>query len=351
MYHLLNQTYVDTEARIDRTANTITISPQVGFEYIAQPNEKVGKHLGYGTNLDAFTSEQFLDLMIAARDLEEKVVIYTDGKTYARMYAMLIKAVFPSIDFENFRWFMLCKKATFNSIIVAMGEPRVDVLSRVVINTALCQELFDKEEPLQEIFNELVAEDADALSLEWHIARLRTEGIAGKIPKATKTILRRIALSNAHDAMDVWARHLTRPEFWDMAGADMETLLNAPSVFEGCLGLPHLASQQLLRPGLYDFRPNDTWIKGMLREAVDLMHRLEDDSSAERAAEILRLIEDDRNMVEAANCLDRVNRMFNGEMRIALAMRDTGKYDENLIRHILNMELSVLTAALEGAAW
>lgn len=351
MYHLLNQTYVDSETRIDRTANVITISPQVGFEYIPQPNEQVGNHLGFGTSLDAFDAKQFRDLMVAARDLQEKVVIYTDGKTYARLYAMMIKAVFPKIDFENFCWFMLCKKATFNSIIVAMGEPRVDVLSSVVINRAVCKELFEKDEPLQEVLTDLVAEDADALSLEWHIARLRTEGIAGKIPKATKTILRRIALSNAHDVMDVWARHLTRPEFWDMAGADMDTLLNAPSVFEGCLGLPHLASQQLLRPGLYDFRPNDTWIKGMLCEAVDLMHRLEDGSSAERANEILRLLEDDRNMTEAVNCLDRVNRMFNGEMRIALAMRDTGKYDENLIRHILNMELSVLKAALEGAVW
>ena len=351
MYHLFSQAYVDSELRIDRTKDVITISSQIGYEHVPAEFETVGKQLGYATSLDAFDPEKFREVFTAAYESKDKVMVYCDGDTYVRLYAMLIKALFPKIDFETFRWFLLCKKATFNTIIVAQGEPRNDVLSSVVINGKVAKALFEKEEALQTVIDELVNVSTDELSLEWHIAKLRVKGATGKVPKTTKNILRRIALSNAHDAMDVWARQLTRPEFWDIAGADIDTLLNADTVFEGCLSLPHLASQQLLRPGLFDFRPNDTWIKGMLKEAVDLMYKLEDESSAKRAAKILELLTDDRDMGVSENCLDRVNTMFNGEMRIALAMRDTGKYDENLIRHILAMDKATLEAALKGAEW
>ncbi|QTH80263.1 hypothetical protein PA10_00063 [Pseudomonas phage pPa_SNUABM_DT01] len=351
MYHLFNQAYVDSELRIDRSKNVITISPQIGWKHSPGEFEEVGVQLGFAQSLDQFEPEQFTEVFGAALESKDKVMVYCDSDTYTRLYAMLIKALFPKIDFENFRWFFVCKKATFNSLIVAMGEPRVDVLSSIKIDTKVVQALFDKDEPLQEAMNELVLRNPEALSLEWHIARLRTDARVGKIPKTTKNILRRIALSNAHDAMDVWARHLTRPENWELAGADVDTLLNAPTVFEGCLNLPHLASQQLLRPGLYDFRPTDVWIKGMLMEAVELMHQLEDESSSRRAAQILSLLNDEANMREPENCLRRVTDMFAGEMRIALAMRDTGKYDENLIRHILTTDLAGLKAALTGARW
>ncbi|MNI91908.1 hypothetical protein D3C73_1496320 [compost metagenome] len=89
----------------------------------------------------------------------------------------------------------------------------------------------------------------------------------------------------------------------------------------------------------------------MLQEAVELMHDLEDESSSKRAAQILALLQDDSNMREPENIMRRVNCMFAGEMRIALAMRDTGKYDENLIRHILTTDLKALQAALVGASW
>lgn len=348
MYHLLKSVYVDNETRIDRSKDVITISPKIGFEHVI---EEKGKQLGYALSLDDFDPVDFHDLMDKAIESEDRVMIYCDGSTYLRLYTMLIKAIMPKIDLDTFLWIMLCKKATFNTTIVAGGEPSQDTLAQMTINVKVCHDLFSSADKLQPVFDELVSENPDFLSLEWRIAKLRTEGRVGKIPGVLNTILRRIALSNAHDAMDVWGRHLTREKNWEMAGADLTTLLNAPTVFEGCLNLPHLGHQQLMRPGLYDFSPTKPWIMGMLSEAVGLMNALEDESSAKRAARILELYGADDNLRDPEVCLKRVTDMFAGEMRIALAFKDTGKYDENLIRFFLERDLDQLKAALEGSDW
>lgn len=348
MYHLFDSVYVDSENRIDRSKNVITISPSIGFEHV---NEEIGTQVGYGVSLEEIGAEKLSEMLTVARSSGNKTIIYCDGKTYLRLYAMMIKAILPKIDLNTFRWIMLCKKATFNTTIVAGGEPSMDVLSTLTINNKVVQELFSMVDDFQSVMDEQVAQSSDSLSLEWRIIRLRTEGRVGKIPGILLNILRRIALSNAHDAMDVWGRHLTREKNWEMAGADLDTLLNAPTVFEGCLNMPHLASQQLLRPGLYDFAPTKPWIIGMLKEAVALMNALEDESSAKRAARILELYSSTDNLREADVCLKRVTDMFAGEMRIALAFKDTGKYDENLIRFVLEHDVEAFKAALEGATW
>ncbi|MCY1272363.1 hypothetical protein D9M68_17640 [compost metagenome] len=350
MYHLSKSIYVDSENRLDRSKDVITISPKIGFEQVSESGAE-GTQLGYAQSLDELSPEDLTAMLGKALEREDRVMLYCDGKTYLRIYTMLIKAVMPNITLDVFRWIMLCKKATFNTTIVASGEPSMDVLSSIQINNKVCHDLFSEASTLQPVFDNLVKENPDNLSLEWRLIRLRTEGRVGKIPGVLNNILRRIALSNAHDAMDVWGRHLTREKNWDMAGADLDTLLNAPTVFEGCLNMPHLASQQLLRPGLYDFAPTKAWIMGMLSEAVSLMDALEDESSAKRAARILELYSATDNLRESEVCLKRVVDMFAGEMRIALAFRDTGKYDENLIRFILDTDLDTLKACVEGAEW
>lgn len=351
MYHLFNSVYADSERRIDRSHNVITISPEHGHEYFPAAHEEVGKQLYWATSLDDMDVEKFLAALKEAHASENKTMIYCDGETYIRLYASLIKALMPSIDLDTFRWIMACKKATFNTVICAGGEPRVDVLSSIVISSAKVDEVYKRTEAFQEAMVDLVNDDPDALSLEWRLIRLRTEQRVGKIPKTLKNILRRIALSNAHDALEVWGRHLTREKFWDVGGCDLDSLLNAPTVFEACVNMPHLASQQLLRPGLYDFKPNDAWLKSMLKEAITLMDVLEDESSAKRASIILSLLSAVENPGDPEVCMGRVNAIFNGEHRIAMAFRDTGKYDENLIRFILNADLNVLKKALEGANW
>lgn len=351
MFHLLNQVYVDSDLRVDRTVDQINISKSLGFEFILTSAEMPGKQLGYATSLDEVDNKQLETWLDTANRSDGKVIIYADGDAYCRLYTMLVRAVFPGLTFEQFKWIMLCKKATFNSIIVAAGEPAMDMSKAVVITSKYCKELFDRQETLQPVMDELVAENGEEISMEWHIARLLTTGKIGNVPMLTKNLLRRSALSSALDAMDVWSRVLTCPEYWEMAGADADTLMGAESVFEGCLGLPHLSSAQLMRPGLFRFRPNDTWLKGMLTEVIMLLGKLQEESSSKRAAKLLELMSDDSDMTNPENCLRRVREMFHGEVRLSFPMRDTGKYDENLIRHMLSDDPESIKAALKGAAW
>lgn len=352
MYHLINRVYADTALFLDNDAQRMTIGKQIGYNYVPLNEfEEPGEQLFYAESLDGVDPKAFKDALVKAVDSKSKTMIYCDSDTYVRLYTMFIKSILPKVDLDTFKWIMVCKKAMFNSAMSSRGEPSVDVLAALVINDKVVSEAFSREEPLQKVVDEMVATYASKLSLEWQIIRLRLNGKVGKIGRVTRDILRKIALSNAHDALEVWARHITRPENWDMAGADIDTLLNGESVFEGCLKLPHLSSTVLMRPGLYDYRPTDAWLMGMLREAISLMNHLEDESSANRAAKILELLQDERDMTLADNCLDRVNVMFNGPMRIALAMRDNGKYDESLIRFILKLEEDRLKALVEGAAW
>ena len=354
MFHLINRVYVDSYVNMKPYMRRMTIGEEVGYEHVSiEPGIDDGEQVYYSLSLDTLDQEKFKSIL--GKEAEDsnsnKLIIFCDSDTYVRLYSMYIKAIFPNIDYETFKWIMVCKKAMFASTMSSRGEPSTDVMKKLIINGQTVKTAFDAEEPLQELINELVTEYTDELSLEWQIVKLRLKGDIGKIPRVIKNILRNIAISNAHDALEVWGRHITRPENWDMAGADIDTLLNGETVFEGCLKLPHLAAPILMRPGVYTFMPTDDWLEGMLKEAIKVMNHLEEESSARRASKILELLTDKRPKGSVEVTMDRVVTMFNGPMRIALAMRDNGKYDESLIRLILKMDEDKLRSLLEGAEW
>lgn len=353
MFHLINRVYVESMATLNHLSRRMTIGEEIGYEYVSlEPGVDDGEQLLYAVSLDELDKEKFESILRQeAASGKEKLTIFCDSDTYIRLYSMYIKSIFPNVDYDTFKWIMVCKKAMFASTMSSRGEPNTDVMSKLVINEKVVRAVFDANEPLQELINGLVNDNPEELSLEWQIIKLRLNGDVGKIPRVLKNILRKIAISNAHDALEVWGRYVTRPENWEMAGADIDTLLNATTVFEGCMNLPHLGATVLMRPGVYSFMPTDDWLEGMLKEAIMVMNHLEDESSARRASKILELLTDKRPKGSAEVTMDRVVTMFNGPMRIALAMRDNGKYDESLIRFILRLEEDKLRSLLEGAEW
>lgn len=351
MFHLFNSVYVDSEQRINRYHNTIDISPTLGYEFFPPTNSNMGKQIAYAQSLKDWDEDKFYEVFDQVFGSKEKTFVYCDGETYLRLFSLLVKAMLPKATLDVWRWLFLCKKANFQVSVVANGEPLVEVLSSVVINDDVIQKLHKMHDPLLPAMKRLVEKDSHALSLEWHVLKLVVEGVTGKVPRATKHILRRIALSNAHDAMEVWGRQITRPQYWDEVGADIDTLLNAESVFQGCVNHAHMSNPILTRPGMYDFKPNDTWLSGMLDEAATMMDMLEDESSAKRARMIKALLMDTADIRDPVVCLKRVVDMFAGEHRIALAYRDSGKYDEGMIRYFLREDKAVLAAALDGATW
>jgi hypothetical protein len=352
MYHLFDKVYVDTESRVDRSQDHITIGPRIGYEFFAAPNTVAGEQFGFAQSLDNWTPEEFETIFGKALLDGDKVYVYADGQSYLRIYTMLVKALLPKVDLDTFKWIMLCKKATFNTSLTNIRKPATDVLSTVVINTKVIEELFAFEDPLLGAMETLVQLDEHKLSLEWRILRLKTDGRVGKIPRLLKGLLRRIALANTHDALDVWGRILTDQEHWEFGGCDMETLLNADTVFQGSLNLHYASSQIFLQPDLFKNPPPDEWICGLLQELIELLEHCDEGPTAGRTRLVLKLLQDsDKNVYDPTVCLERVMTMFYGNKRLALPNRDSGKYDENLIRFILGTDKARLQACVQGAQW
>ncbi|MNQ10546.1 hypothetical protein D3C85_233870 [compost metagenome] len=351
MYHLFNSVYVDTERRVNRAESNITISKHIGFEYHPGPNETAGDQIGFAASLDVVEPEVLLEWLMIAMQSEEKVFIYCDGETYVRLYGLLVRTVFPNIDLLTYKWIMLCKKATFNTSLTNWKQAGCDVLSGIDLTSKSITESYNSKDPLLPMFEQLLSTDRDVLSLEWQLVRLIAEDTVGEIPARLRNILRRIALANTHDCLDVWGRVITDPEHWEFAGADLDTLLDAPTVFEGCLLMSYTNNRMFLRPGLFEKYPQDKWLCGLLRELDPLLDRVGEGPTAKRTRLILAMLESEDDLKDPKALLARVKQMFLGSDRLAMPNRDSSKYDENLIRYLLGRSKEDLRTYLKGATW
>lgn len=351
MYHLFNSVYVDSERRINRAESNITISKHIGFEYHPGLNEKAGEQIGFAKSLDDVEPAVLFEWLTIAMQSDEKVFIYCDGETYVRLYSLLVHTILPNIDLLTWKWVMLCKKATFNTSLTNWKQAGVDVLGGIELNAASITESHKRNDPLLPMFKRLLETDRDVLSLEWQFVRLIAEDVVGEIPTRLRNILRRIALANTHDALDVWGRVITDPQHWEFAGADLDTLLNAPSVFEGCLLMSYTNNRMFLKPGLFEKYPQDKWLCGLLRELDPLLDRVGEGPTAKRTRLILKMLESNLDLTKPEVLLARVKQMFTGPDRLAMPNRDSSKYDENLIRYLLGRKKEDLQTYLKGATW
>lgn len=351
MYHLHNKLYVQIDSRIERDEPYISLGPTVGWEHIPGELDKPAEQLGYAKSLDDLTPETFKELFAKAFAQEDKVYIYADGKTYLRLYAMVVKALLPGVTIDVFRRIFLCKKATFNVSLLNMHKPMTDILHDVTINEGVVQELYAFEDPLLETLQTFLSVDPNGLSLEWRMLRLRTDDRVGKLPKTLRNILRRIALANTYDALDVWGRMIANPDAWEFAGCDINTLLNGQSVFEGTLNFRYLNNPMFLQPNLFKNEPTQHWLLGLLDELILVLEHCDEAPTAGRTRLVRQLLLSEDNLADPEVLKERVMIMFNGPKRLALPNADSGKYDENLVRYILTEDVEVLRKCVEGALW
>lgn len=351
MYHLRSKAYVEIDSRITRDNPYIAFGPHVGYEHVPVQHEQAAEQLTYAVSLDDLGQDEFKAAIGAAFNSKEKTFIFADGKTYLRLYAMAVKALLPSVTLDVFRWIFLCKKATFNVSLLNIRKPASNILAEVVINAKTIEELFTFEDPHQAAMTELFSQAPDDVSLEWRILRLMTCDRVGKLPKTLRNILRRIALANTHDALDVWGRMIADPGMWEFAGCDMDTLMNGKSVFEGTLHFHYLNNPMFLQPGVFENEPTKDWTIGLLKELIKVLEFCDEGPTAGRTRLILELMQNDANIYEPEAMKDRVKTMFKGAKRLALPNADSGKYDENLIRYVLNEDIDVLRQCVKGAQW
>jgi hypothetical protein len=351
MYHLQNKLYVQIDSRISRDDPYVSIGPNVGWNHVPSETESPAEQLGYASSLDDLDVDSFSELLTNAFDQEDKTYIFVDGKSYLRIYAMVVKSLMPGVTYDVFRRIFLCKKATFCVSLLNMHKPATDILQDVTINDVVVKELFEFEDPLKEAVLNLLAINPDSLSLEWRMMRLFTDNRIGKLPKTMRNILRRIALANTYDALDVWGRMIANPDSWEFAGADIDTLMNGQSIFEGTLNFRYLNNPMFLQPNLFKNEPTKHWILGLLDELILVLEHCDEAPTAGRTRLVRQLMTEDADLSDPEVVKARIMIMFNGPKRLALPNADSGKYDENLIRYILTEDVAVLRKCVEGAIW
>lgn len=339
MYHLFNKIYVEVEDRAVIELPQINISEQTGFEFIEHPyGLPRGAQLGYALSLDEFTDEWWLELLTKANSVNEKVMIYVDSKTYTRIYAMILKALMPNIAYDTFKMFFICIKATYDTSTVNFHDTVTDHSSSVVINGAVVEELYFLKDPLVPALRELYLSDTNGISLEWRIIKLRAKNDVGTIPKVIKNIMRRTALSNSHDAMDDWGRVIVDQSRWNLSGCTMDSLLESESTFSACTNFGVLTEAFLRTQNAMAARGSESWIKQLLEKIIIVLTSCGDLPSATRSQNLLNCFNSKQDLQDPAMCLERLNFLFNGgPAQFRLAHLDSAKYDENLIRHVLQL--------------
>ncbi|MNS36540.1 hypothetical protein D3C72_687330 [compost metagenome] len=131
----------------------------------------------------------------------------------------------------------------------------------------------------------------------------------------------------------------------------MNTLLNGQSVFEGTLNFHYLNSTMFLQPNLFDNKPTDQWIKGLLLELITVLDHCDEAPTAGRTRLVYQLLTSEEDLLDPEVLKLRVLTMFKGAKRLALPNADSGKYDENLVRFILSTDPELLKDCVKGATW
>lgn len=353
MFHLYDNMYVETEYRARPTDNQINISERTGFEKIEHPIVKIqGTQFGYATTLDEFGPVGFYSLLLKASEHREKVWLYVDAETYTRLYSIVLKALFPKIDYHTFKMFFICIKATYDTSTVTFFDTVFDHQMAVKINKELVERLFKAEDPLVEPMRKFLSIDGNKVSMEWRIMKLLATGNGGTLHDTIRNIMRRTAISNSHDAMDDWGRVIVDPTRWNISGATEESLLEAPSTFMACKNFGCLSNDLLRLPKAMSLEQSDDDCIELLGNIIKVLESTGDLPSMNRSKNLRELFMEDKDMTEPANLIARIRRLFDGgPATFRLASSDASKYDENLIRYVIRMKQEEVAALFEGSTW
>lgn len=351
MYHLRNKVYVELDSRAERLKPYVSFGKLIGYEFVKNEDGKLGEQLGYAVSLDDMEPKKFREAFEALFAQPDTAHVYADGKTYLRLYAMLIKALLPGVTFNVFRRIFLCRKATFNSLLVNFHRSIVNEVDGMVINDVTVRELYELDDIHQETFTELLTESPDDLSLEWRTLRLFTDDHMGDIQRSLRRLVHRTALANSQDCLDVLGRMITDDSTWEFLGCDADTLMNGVTVFEGVLNFPQLSNPIFLKPGLFDMVQHRDWYMRLLKESIQVLDYCGEKAVANCSRLILDMIEKDIDGYTPATLRGRLLELFAVENRLALPGIVAGKYDENLMRYVMAEDVDVWRQCLEGADW
>lgn len=354
MFHLLADVYVESEFQASQHDNQINISENMGYQRLDTPGSiGLGKQLAWALNLEEWTPVEFYTVLLRAVEFRDKVYIFTDSKNYTRLYATLLFALFPKIDYQTFKTFFICIKATYSTSTVTFYDKLIGHEMAVKIDQEVVDELWGKQDdPYIAQLRRLIKAMPEKTSLEWRLMKMMATRDAAGVPDTIKNIMCRTAMSNSLDALDDWGRIIADPRRWDVSGATEESLLNSKSIFQACTNFGVLADPAIRLPNAKSvFRP-DQWYIDMLEKIVLVLTDCGDLPSAGRSSRLRQLFMSTDDMTVYENILARCRRLFDGgKDNFRLGHVDSAKYNENMIRHVLRLDEEQVAKLMEGSDW
>ena len=353
MYHLFNSVYVEFDLRLDNSKNRINISANTGFDFAKRDHDMfVGEQLGYGESLEAIGVAAFDSLMDKAIAYEDKLIIFVDSTTYIRLYAMLLKSLFPNIDFDTFKFLFICKKALLDGKRATSYRPSVNAVDQLLITSETVVAAFERDDEFLPCMKKIVKDKKASISLEWSLVKLIAAKDVGNIPSTLANIVKRTILSNAHETLGLLGYIITDKDNWEFLGCNETTLLNRESVYTACTNIGFITDSTFLNQSTLSMDLPKEWLVEFTKQLITVLERTNEHGTVIRSKSLLSFLESDNTLENSLDCLERVNAMFNnGESTIHLSFQDFGKYDENVIRFILKKPVSELKALMKGAKW
>lgn len=354
MYHLFNDVYVESELFATTDVDRINLSKVTGFEYMYTISDNPGvKQLGFAQCLEDLEGTEFDTLFTQAAKHDGKLYIYADSDSYCRLYSVLLKTLFPQIDYETYRFFFICKKAVVDGRAATSYRPKSDPLNGVRINQDEVDRLWAcNDELFIKTFKALVTDPEVLLSLEWAVLKMLTKGYVGRIPQRLKNMMRRVVLSVVHETLGSVGFVVTDQSRWDFLGCNAETLLQADNIFQGCTNLGYLNNKIFVGQSSLSTQVPDSWLIELMGQLIEMLKIQGEVKTWKFSENLLEMWVTGWKLETPEAVYERLTQIFSsGERTVSLPHHDLGKYDENLIRHLLRTPPAKLAKLMEDATW
>lgn len=354
MFHLFNSLYVEVDREINERCNRAVISEQMGMPFLLpQYDPEIIDLALFASNLDQLGREAFEGLLDKFVVLEH-AYIYVDEAAYIRLWAALVQAYCPNIDYTQFRYLFLLKKTILDCRTTTSMRERAGHINPVSITEPKVAAAFEfaKTDWVREVLVERILDTSLVRSVEWDILGVRLNNPMGTVPLRFRAMIDRVLLTNVPDIMGYLSTFMGDPNKWSFVGADMDTLLGEATIFQGCYGLNYLSNAEFVMLSSINGRYPIDWLVGMIKEMLTILRQNNDLSIVAYMESILEVYEAGFVIEDRAELLRLLHKFFDhGLCMVRVSQRDIGKYDDNLLRYAINAPLDVLERITEGATW
>lgn len=354
MFHLFNSLYVEVDREVDDEKNRAVISKQMGLPFLMlDGNENAIEPIHVAETLDG-AGEQTFEEMLEQLAWKDEAYLYADEATYIRMWAALVFAYMPCVDYETFRYLCLCKKSILNCRTTTTMRERTSHINPVNITEPKVREAFDNahNDWLTQVLSRWVSKADIVRSFEWDVLGIRLGMPLGTAGQRLRRLIDRVLLTNVPDTMGYLSTFMGNPAKWELIGADLDSLLNEETVFEGCYNFKYLNNPDfVMLSNINDRYPVD-WLAEMIDEMLFLLRHNNDFSIVAYMESIHEVYLSGFVIEDTETLFGLLHRFFDhGPKMVRVSQRDIGKYDDNLLRFMINAPLGTLTRAGMGAKW